>query len=111
MRKTLLPLLVLFSVLVATAATPTHTVTLNWNAVTGATTYNIYRGTATGAETLYASGVAVATYTDPTVTNGTTYFYEVTAVGTGGESAPSAEVSAQIPVPPSAPTGLTIKVN
>ena len=109
MRK-LLPLLLLFTV-VASAATPVHTVTLNWNASTGATTYNVYRGTATGAETLYASGLTPTTYTDPTVTNGTTYFYYVTAVGTGGESAASLEVSAQIPMPPSAPTGLKLTVN
>ena len=108
--KKLLPLLLLLALPVL-AATPTHTVSLVWNVDTGATTYNVYRGTASGAETLYASGLTSPAYTDQTVTNGTTYFYYVTAVGTGGESAGSPEVSAQIPTPPNPPTGLAITIH
>ena len=49
--------------------------------------YNIYRGTASGAETLLTQVGNVTSYTDSTVTNGTTYFYEVSAVNAVGEGA------------------------
>jgi fibronectin type 3 domain-containing protein len=83
-------------------------VSLSWSPVGGATSYNVYRGTTSGAETLYRSGVTATTYTDTSVTGGTTYDYEVTAVNAGGESPRSAEVSATPQVaPPAAPTGLS----
>jgi fibronectin type 3 domain-containing protein len=73
--------------------------------------YNVYRATTAGAENygspLNASPLAAGTtaYYDASVVIGTTYFYTILAVGTGGVlSAPSNEVSAQIPVPPSSPT-------
>jgi fibronectin type 3 domain-containing protein len=90
-----------------------HSVTLNWNVDAGATSYNVYRGLTAGGEgtTPYATGLTVTTFTDNAVTGGTTYFYYVTAVGTGGESAGSAEVSAQIPIPPNPPTGLSVTVH
>jgi len=76
-------------------------VTLNWNAAPTADSYNIYRGTASGGQTLLQSGVAGTTFIDTAVTNGTTYYYQVTAVNAAGESSRSAEVSArpQLPVP------------
>src|SRR5262249_1166000 len=88
-------------------ATPGNTqVVLNWNAVTGATSYNIYRGTTSGTETLLQSGVTTTTFTNTGLTNGTTYFYQVTAVNGGGESPTSAEVSPP-PQPPPPPDALT----
>lgn len=42
----------------------TSTVTVNWNAVAGATGYKIYRGTAPGAQTVFFSVGAVTTFTD-----------------------------------------------
>jgi Glycoside hydrolase family 44/PA14 domain/Fibronectin type III domain len=80
-------------------------VTLSWNASAGATSYNVYRGTTSGGETLLQSGVTATTYADPGLTNGTTYFYRVTAVNGVGEGAMSAEVSATPQV--AAPTNLT----
>src|SRR5262249_19754060 len=57
-------------------------VTLTWAAPTGALTYNVYRGTSAGGEgaTPIATGITATTFTDIGLTNGTTYFYEVTAV-------------------------------
>ena len=69
-------------------------VTLSWTGSSGATSYNVYRGTTSGQETLLHSGVSGTSYTDSTAANGTTYFYEVTAVNSVGESGKSNEVSA-----------------
>src|SRR5439155_1476542 len=80
---------------------------LSWNSVTGATSYSVYRSTTSGAETLVQAGLTVTTYADIGRTNGTTYFYEVTASNVGGESGRSSEASATPQAPPSAPTGLT----
>ena len=68
---------------------------LSWTASTGASSYNIYRSTTSGAEISLATGITTTTYTDSTAAGGTTYYYEVTAVGSGGgESAKSNEASA-----------------
>ena len=83
-------------------------VALSWTASTGATSYNVYRGTTSGGEsaTPIASVITTTSYTDTSVTNGTKYYYKVAAVNAGGTSALSAEASAT-PEPgvPSAPTG------
>jgi fibronectin type 3 domain-containing protein len=55
-------------------------VVLSWSSVIGAATYNIYRGTTSGGEVLVQTGVTALTYTDTGLTNGTTYYYEITAV-------------------------------
>ena len=65
---------------------------VSWNAVGGATSYNLYRGTTPGGEALLTTGVTSPT-DDATVVADTMYYYTVTAVGPGGESAQSAEVS------------------
>lgn len=65
---------------------------LSWPAVAGATTYNVKRGTSTGVYDV-TTNTASLSFTDSTVTNGTTYYYVVTSVG-AGESGPSAEVTA-----------------
>lgn len=72
-------------------------VNLSWTAPAGDTTFNLYRGTSTGAETFLAGGLTATNYTDMAVTNGATYFYFATGVNPalGGESPPSAEVSAR----------------
>ncbi|MGO8672196.1 MAG: choice-of-anchor tandem repeat GloVer-containing protein, partial [Capsulimonadaceae bacterium] len=85
-------------------------VALSWTASTGATTYNVYRGTATGAEasTALVTGITGSGYTNMSVTNGTTYFYKVAAVNGGGTSAESNEASATPEPPtPTVPTGVT----
>ncbi|WP_337912585.1 fibronectin type III domain-containing protein [Paenibacillus arenosi] len=71
-------------------------VTLNWDSVKGATKYNVKRATtAGGAYTTVASVDGTKTsYIDKGLTNGTTYYYVVTAVGQAGESTNSNEASA-----------------
>jgi cellulose 1,4-beta-cellobiosidase len=94
-----------------TATAGDASVALSWQESSGATSYRIHRATVSGGPyVLIASGVAGTSFNDPAVTNGTTYYYVVTAVNVGGESAPSAEATATptAPVnPPAAPTGLT----
>src|SRR5512143_2013800 len=81
--------------LVATAGN--STVGLIWTAVSGAASYNVYRGSATGVlgtKTKIATGLLNAAFDDSTVTNGTTFFYQVTAVNANGESSGSNEAIA-----------------
>lgn len=75
------------------------------------TSYKVYRGTASGGETLLATLGNVTTYDDLAVTNGTTYYYQVSAVNAVGEGSRSNEVSAtpQAPTAPSAPQNITAK--
>jgi len=86
----------------------THQVSLAWSDSTSGVTYNIYRGVAQGGESLYATGQPSASYTDTNVVSGTTYWYYVTAVLNGDESAGSNEISAAVPNNPPAPSGLTV---
>ncbi len=83
-------------------------VSLTWNASAGATSYHVKRSSTSGAETQIAAP-ASNSYTDTGLTNGTKYFYVVSAVSSGGESANSTEVSATPTAPatpPATPTGL-----
>ena len=79
-----------------TATSGDSEVSLNWEAVEAAETYNVYRST---APTDSVDGPPVneslssPSYTDTTAENGTAYYYRVTAVGSeGGESDASNEV-------------------
>ena len=65
-----------------------------WNGGSAVSGYDVYRGTSSGAETLLAQVGNVTSYTDSTVTNGTTYYYKVSAVNSVGEGAQSGEQSA-----------------
>ena len=80
---------------------------LTWTAGAGANTYNIYRGTTSGGETLHHSGVSPTNYTD-TVTSNITYYYKVTSVNGNGESSLSNEANAECMActPPNQVTGL-----
>jgi fibronectin type 3 domain-containing protein len=82
--------------LVATSST--QSVVLTWvapayNGNGGDLTYDVYRGTTTGGESLtpIVTGLTNATYTDTALTNGQTYYYLVTAVDPGGISVDSNE--------------------
>jgi predicted phage tail protein len=90
-------------------------VTLSWTApasdggsrVSG---YLIYQGTSPGGENTTPVNGSLVTATSSTVTgltNGTTYYFKVTAVNGVGEGRASSEVSAVPATVPGAPTGLT----
>lgn len=67
-------------------------VKLSWTASAGATSYKVYRGTSSGREDANAIGSSTTTsYTESGLTNGTTYYYKVAAVGPGGTSGMSNE--------------------
>ena len=84
------------SVTAAATATANGQITLSWLGVTGATSYDIYRGTTAGGEGAYlaAAGVTGTTYSD-TVTNDTTYYYKIAAVDTTGPGLLSPELYAE----------------
>jgi predicted carbohydrate-binding protein with CBM5 and CBM33 domain len=71
-------------------------VQLSWNAVSGATGYNVKRSTTNGGPyaNVNTSPVTTTSFTNTGVTNGTAYFYVVTAVNASGESPVSTQVSA-----------------
>lgn len=68
---------------------------LTWTAASGATSYNIHRGTASGGPyTPIQTGWAGTSFTDTGLTNGTTYYYVVTGTNASGEGPASNEASA-----------------
>ena len=84
-------------------------VSLTWSSVTGATSYHVKRSATTGGPYTQLSSPSSPSFTDTGVTNGTKYFYVVSALNSAGESANSAEVNATPTAPatvPTAPTGL-----
>ena len=69
-------------------------VSLSWTASTGATSYNVKRSTTNGGPYTTVSSPAGTSYTNTGLTNGTTYYYIVTAVNANGESGNSNQASA-----------------
>jgi hypothetical protein len=67
---------------------------LSWSASSGATSYNVKRSATSGGPYTTIASPTIASYTDTGVTNGTTYYYVVSAVNTSGESANSSQVNA-----------------
>ena len=78
-----------------------HSVSLNWTASTSSVSgYNVYRSTVSGQSytQINTSLVTTTTFTDSSVTSGQTYYYVVTAVGTGAvQSGNSNQATATIP--------------
>ncbi|MGD0732354.1 MAG: sugar-binding protein [Terracidiphilus sp.] len=88
-----------------TAAAGNGKVTLTWAGSTGATGYNVLRGTVNnGPYSQIGTSTSVA-YTDSAVTNGTTYYYVVQATNGGGASGNSPQASATPNVLDDAETG------
>jgi endoglucanase len=77
------------------AATAGNTiVSLSWTISDAATSYNVMRATANGGPYTTLQGVGGTNFTDTGLTNGTTYYYVVTAQNADGVSANSAQASA-----------------
>lgn len=95
-----------FTLAIQTASAPTSpsatpgdkTVTLSWSlpaSVGGGTisSYKIYRATTSGAEVMVNTASSLS-FTDTGLTDGQTYYYQVSAVNAGGEGLLSTEVAA-----------------
>src|SRR5439155_12720977 len=68
-----------------TATAGNGQVTLGWNASGGATSYNVKRSTTSGGPYSTVASPTTTGYTDTGLTNGTTYYYVVSAVNSAGE--------------------------
>jgi fibronectin type 3 domain-containing protein len=91
------------------AAAGNAQVSLTWNASNGATSYNVKRATTTGGPYTIVGSPTSNSFTNIGLTNGTSYFFVVSALNSAGESANSAEVTATPAAsvtPPAAPAGL-----
>ena len=91
------------------AAAANLLINLKWNSVSGATSYNLKRGTINnGPYPTIFSGLTATNYGDASVTNAANYFYVVTAAGAGGESTSSLQASAT-PLPSNQPTNIVMQ--
>ncbi|CAN5460199.1 hypothetical protein BH11PSE11_BH11PSE11_03590 [soil metagenome] len=88
----------------AAGAVTTTTIALSWNAVSGATGYNVYRN---GSK--LSPSAAGNSFTDSALTPNTTYTYAVTTIN-GGESAASASITAKTAPQPSYSQTITATV-
>ena len=79
---------------------------LTWNAVSGATSYKVYRATSQNRTYSLLGTTTATSYTNTGAKDGVTYYYKVKAVNSAGESAYSNIVSGQsksVTPKPSAP--------
>jgi hypothetical protein len=77
----------------ASDGTSTSSVSINWNASSGATSYTIYRSASAGVQGAALGGASTTEFVDTTPVPGTIYYYGVTATGPSGVSSLSAQDS------------------
>lgn len=82
--------------LVATADNDNQAILLNWDSAADAANYEVKRSTNSGGPYTTVANATYASYSDADVTAGVTYYFVVSAVNGGGESANSNEVSAAL---------------
>jgi hypothetical protein len=91
-----------------TATAGNAVVNLSWATSSGATSYSVKRATVSGGPySTIATGLAGTTYSDSTVSNGTTYYYVVSASNATGEGANSGQANATPSAPPALPAAPT----
>src|SRR5262249_51832627 len=83
-------------------------VTLSWTAPTNATSHTLRRGTEPGTYSVVATGVTTTSYVSTGLSNGTLYYFVVSAVNSLGESSYSSVVSTTPVAPPSAPASFKV---
>jgi fibronectin type 3 domain-containing protein len=83
-------------------------VSLSWTASSGATSYHVKRSTTSGSGYMQIAAPAAASYSDTGLTNGTAYYYVVSALNAAGESANSTQVTA---TPANLATDVTITID
>jgi fibronectin type 3 domain-containing protein len=86
-----------------TATAGNQQASLTWTASSGATSYYVKRGTASGGPYTTVGSPAGTTYADTSLTNGTAYYYVVTAVNAAGQSGNSNQATATPAAAPTAP--------
>ena len=90
-----------------TATASDGQVSLSWSASSGATSYNVKSSTTSGGSYTTVMNVATTNFVATGLTNGTTYYFVVSALNMGGESANSSETNA---TPRAVVSGLTATV-
>jgi choice-of-anchor B domain-containing protein len=81
---------------------------LTWTAASGATGYGVHRATTSGGPyTTIKTNIVGTSFTDTGLTNGTTYFYVVTAINAEGEGVSSNQASAT-PAASASPVTVTL---
>ncbi|MBW5446175.1 family 43 glycosylhydrolase [Cohnella sp. CFH 77786] len=91
------------------SAKTSSSVSLSWEPVDGAISYNVYRSTTSGSGYAYLGNSASANYVDTGLSSDTAYYYKVAYLYGGlTESQWSSELSVRtVGVPPLAPSGQT----
>ncbi len=69
-------------------------VSLSWTASSGATSYHVKRSTTSGSGYMQIAAPAAASYSDTGLTNGTAYYYVISALNAAGESVNSTQATA-----------------
>ena len=89
-----------------------HAGRLSWNVAVGAGSYRVKRATTSGGPYTTIASPFTTSYTDSGLTNGTTYYYVISAVNSAGESPDSSQVSATPQLlPPAPPTNLNASMD
>ena len=83
---------------------------LTWNAVSGATSYKVYRATSQNGTYSLLGSVTVTSYTNTGAKDGVTYYYKVKAINSAGESAYSNTVSGQSKTVTPKPAAPVVKI-
>lgn len=83
-------------------------VSLTWNASSGATSYHVKRSTTSGGPYTQVAAPTTTSFADTGLTNGTSYYYVVSAVNSAGESGNSSQV---LSTPAAASTSVQVTVN